>query len=129
MKHYLVGQGYWSYIIGAHEDQPIITDPEYATWEQASSRIMYCLATCVHDHMLSHIRDAKTPKEAWENLKKIFAADTSARKLQLRQKLNNIRQNDMSVLDYTANIKSICPSDVWALFGRGFLPPIALIGG
>ena len=56
--------------------------------------------------MLSHIRDAKTPKEAWENFKKIFAA----RKLQLRQELNNIRQKEMSVSDYTAKLKSICDS-------------------
>ena len=60
--------------------------------------------------MLSHVRDTKTPKEVWENLKKIFAANTSARKLQLRQELNNIKQKDMSVLDYTAKIKSICDS-------------------
>ena len=52
---------------------------------------MYCLATCVHDHMLSYIREAKTLKEAWENLRKIFAANTTARRLQLRQELNNIR--------------------------------------
>ena len=71
---------------------------------------MYCLATCVHDHMVSHIRDAKTPKEAWENLKKNFAANTTMCKLQLRQELNNIRQKDMSVSDYTTKIKSICDS-------------------
>ena len=53
--------------------------------------------------MLSHIRDAKTPKEAWENLKKILATNTTARNLQLGQK-------DMSVSDYTAKIKSICDS-------------------
>ena len=60
--------------------------------------------------MLSHIRDAKTPKKAWENLKKIFAANTSARKLQLHQELNNIQQKDMSVSDYTAKIKRFCDS-------------------
>ena len=60
--------------------------------------------------MLGYIRDAKTPKEAWENLKKIFAANTSARKLQLRQELNNTQQKDMSMSDYTAKIKSICDS-------------------
>ena len=60
--------------------------------------------------MLSHIHNAKTPKKAWENLKKIFAADTSVRKLQLRQELNNLRQKEMSVTDYTAKIKSICDS-------------------
>ena len=64
---------------------------------------MYCLATCVHNHMLHHIQDAKTHKEVWENLKRIFDANTTARKLQLRQ-------NDMSVSDYTAKIKSICDS-------------------
>ena len=48
---------------------------------------MYCLATCVHDHMLTHIRDTKTPKEAWEKLKKIFAANTTPRKFQLKQRV------------------------------------------
>ena len=71
---------------------------------------MYCLATCVHDHMLGYIREAKTPKEAWENLKKIFAANTTARKLQLRQELNNIQQRDMSITSYTLKIKELCDS-------------------
>ena len=71
---------------------------------------MYCLATCVHDHMLSHVQDAKMPKEAWENLKKNFATYTTTRKPQLRQDLKNIRQKYMSVTDYTAKIKSICNS-------------------
>ena len=91
MHQYLVRQGYWSYIKGAHEDQPVVTAPEYATWEQAASRVMYCLATCVHNHMLGYICKAKTPKEAWENLRKIFAANTTARRLQLCQELSNIQ--------------------------------------
>ena len=33
-----LGQGYWSYIEGAHIDQPIETAPEYATWVQAARR-------------------------------------------------------------------------------------------
>ena len=36
MHQYLVGQGYWSYIEGAHIDQPIETTPKYATWVQAA---------------------------------------------------------------------------------------------
>ena len=68
MHQYLVGQGYWNYIEGAHEDQPVVTALEYATWEKARSGMMYCLATCVHHHMLGYICEAKTPKEAWENL-------------------------------------------------------------
>ena len=101
----------WPRVLELHQENKLeITHANYPTWEQGASRVLYCLATCLHDHMLSHIRDAKKPKEAWENLKKIFAADTSTRKLQLRQELNNIRQKEMSVTDYTAKIKSICDS-------------------
>ena len=64
MHQYLVRQGYWSYIKGAHEDQSGPTAPEYATWKQVASHIMNYLATCVHDHMLGYIREATAPKEA-----------------------------------------------------------------
>ena len=37
------------------------------------------------------------PKEAWENLKKIFAVNTTAWKVQL----NNVQQKDMSIISYT----------------------------
>ena len=86
MHQYLVGQGYWTYIKGAHEDQPGL-----ATWEQAASRLMYCLVRCLHDHMLGYICKPKTLKEAWDNLRKIFAANTTARRLQLCQELSNIQ--------------------------------------
>ena len=110
MHQYLVGQGYWSYFKGVHEERPVETAPGYAIWEQDASRVMYFLATCVHDHMLGYIRKAKTPKEAWENLRKIFAANTTARRLQLRQELNNIQQRDMSITTYTFKIKELCDS-------------------
>ena len=71
---------------------------------------MYCLVTRVHDHMLDYIRETNTPKEAWENLRKIFATNTTARKLQLRQELNNIQQRDMSITTYTLKIKELCNS-------------------
>ena len=99
MNQYLVGQGYWSYINGALENKHDIPNTNYPTWEQGASRAMYCLAICVHSHMLSHIQDAKMSKEAWENLKKIVTANMTTRKLQLRQELNNIKQKDRFVLD------------------------------
>ena len=47
------------------------------------------------------------PREAWGNLKKIFAASMMVRKLQLKHELNNIGQRDMLVTDYTSRIKEI----------------------
>ena len=72
------------------------------------SKLIYCFASSVTDQLLNHIRDAKTPKEAWENPEKKFAASTTTRKLQLRQELKSIRQRDMSVTDYTNKVKEIC---------------------
>ena len=107
MHRRLVGQSYWSYVEGAHENQPNPTHVDRPAWEQTRSRVLYCLASCVHDHMLGYIREAKTSKEAWGNLKKIFVANITARKLQLRQELNNIQQRDMSIGSSTLKIKEI----------------------
>ena len=75
MHQYLVSQGYWSYIKGAQENQPGPTTPKYSAWKQAASRVTYSLTTCAQDHMLN------TPKEAWENLRKIFTVSTTVKKL------------------------------------------------
>ena len=84
MHQYLVNQGYWGSIEGAQETQLNPTHADYLAWEQVASHVLYYLAACVHDHMLGYILEAKMPKEAWGNLKKIFAANTAPHKLQLR---------------------------------------------
>jgi hypothetical protein len=77
---------------------------------EIGSRVMYCFASCVGEQLLSYIRHATTPKAAWENLKKVFATSTTARKLQLRRELSNLRQRDLSVADYTLKISKIWES-------------------
>ena len=82
MHQYLVGKGYCNYIkLGAQENRLDPMTPEYTTWEQAASRVMYCFATCVHEHMFGYIWEATPLKEPWENLKKIFASNTTTQKL------------------------------------------------
>ena len=41
---------------------------------------------------------------------KIIAANTTARKLQLHQELNNIQQRDMSIANYILKITELCDS-------------------
>ena len=95
---------------GVNEVAHELTYKDFLAWEQATSRVLYCLVCCVHNQMLGYINDAKLPKDAGENMKKVFAASIMARKLQLRQDLNNIQQRDMLVADYTSKIKDICDS-------------------
>ena len=108
MHQYLLGHGYWSYVEGANDATLNSTHMEFPTWEQSASRVLYCFASIIDDQLLSYIRDTKTPKEPWGNLKKIFAASTTTRKLQLRLELRNVRQRDMSMADYTSKIKDNC---------------------
>jgi hypothetical protein len=110
MHKYLLGHGYWSYVDGANDTAPEPIDAGFVAWEKSASRGMYCFASCVGEQLLCYIRDARMPKAAWENLKKIFAASTTTGKLQLRQELSNLRQRDLSVADYTLKINEICDS-------------------
>ena len=64
MHQYLLGHGYWSYVEGANVAAPDSTHKDFPMWEQATSRVLYCLVSYVHDQMLGYIRDVKTPKEA-----------------------------------------------------------------
>ena len=110
MHQYLLGHGYWSYVDGANDATPESTHRDFPAWEQSASRVLYCFASSVGDQLLSYIRDAKTPKEAWGNLKKIFATSKTDKKLQLRQELSNVRQKDLFVANYTAQFKDMCDS-------------------
>jgi hypothetical protein len=107
MHQYLLGHGYWSYVDGANDTAPDLTNANFPAWEKSVSRVMYCFASCVGEQLLCYVRDAETPKAAWENLKNIFTASTMARKLQLRQELSNLRQRNLSVADCTLKINEI----------------------
>ena len=85
MHQYLVGQGYWSYVEGVHKNQPNPAHANHPTWEQAVSRVLYCLGSCIHDHTPGYIRDVKTPKETWGTSKRY------SRATQPHENFNSIR--------------------------------------
>ena len=60
--------------------------------------------------MIGHIQDAMSLKEAWEILVQMFATNTRAMKIQLKNELNTVERKNMSVNNYTLKIKSICES-------------------
>ena len=60
--------------------------------------------------MIGHIHDAKSPKEARDILMKLFATNTKARKIELKNELHTTEKKNMSVSDYALKIKSICES-------------------
>ena len=71
---------------------------------------MHWLSISIQDSMIGHIQDAMPPNEAWDILVQIFATNTRARKIQLKNELNIVERKNMYVNNYTLKIKSICES-------------------
>ena len=55
MHQYLLGHGYWSYVEGANDAAPESTHRDFPAWEQSTSMILYCFASCVGEHLLSYV--------------------------------------------------------------------------
>ena len=60
--------------------------------------------------MIGHIQDAKLPKEAWDELVKIYETNTEARKLQLKNKFNTVTKKNLTINEYALKIKGIVES-------------------
>jgi len=54
-----------------------------------------------------HIQDAKSPKQAWDTLVKMFNTNTQAHKMHLKQKLHNLQKNKMNINDYFTKVKNL----------------------
>jgi len=57
--------------------------------------------------MIVHIQDAKSSKQAWDTLVKIYNTNTQARKMQLKQNLHNVQKNKMNISDYSTKLKNL----------------------
>jgi len=56
--------------------------------------------------MIVHIQDAKSPKQAWDTLVKMYNTNIQACKMQLKQGLYNLQINKMNINDYSTKVKN-----------------------
>jgi len=57
--------------------------------------------------MIVHIQDAKSPKQGWDTLVKMYNTNTQACKMQLKQELHNLPKNKMNISDYSTKVKNL----------------------
>jgi predicted transposase YbfD/YdcC len=117
----LMEKGYWEFITGDETKPPL---PENSTqqqiqtnktWHEKAKKILYWLSMSVSDSMIVHIQDAKSPKQAWDTLVKMYSTNAQARKMQLKQKLHNLQKNKLNINDYSTKVKNLV--DVLAIIG------------
>ena len=69
---------------------------------------MHWLSINITHTMIGHIQDVISPKEEWDNLMKLFAKNTIARKIQLKTEVNIVKRKNQSINKYTLKITNIC---------------------
>ncbi|KAL3739611.1 hypothetical protein ACJRO7_020944 [Eucalyptus globulus] len=107
IQYYLLGQDLWD-IVGGSNTTPPTNDSKLRKWNIKSGKALYVLAVIVEDELLQHIKSAKTPKEAWDNLATLFARTNNAKLQCLENELLSISQQNMTVSQYFSKVKSIC---------------------
>ena len=69
---------------------------------------MVILSNTLSSSLIPHIKHCNTTKEMWNTLEKIFSNVSSARKMQLKEKLQNVKMDrNMTIMDYVGKIRKI----------------------
>jgi hypothetical protein len=82
IMNFLMGKGYWEFIISDEEKPPLPKNPTQQqiqtnkTWHEKARKVLYWLSMSVSDSMIMHIQDAKSPKQAWDTLVKMYSTNT-----------------------------------------------------
>ena len=87
IMNFLMGKGYWEFIIGDDNEPPLPENPTQQqiqankNWHEKARKVLYWLSMSVSDSMIVHIQDAKSPKQAWDTLVKMYSTNTQAHKM------------------------------------------------
>ncbi|KAE8662552.1 hypothetical protein F3Y22_tig00113302pilonHSYRG00055 [Hibiscus syriacus] len=95
---------------GGEVTQPATEDANgiLRKWKIKAGKAMFALKTTIEEEMLEHIRDAKTPKEAWDIFVTLFSKRNDTKLQLLENELLSMAQRDMAVAQYFHKVKSIC---------------------
>ena len=110
MMSYMQGQDLWEVVSENETTQPEVEDTNgtLRKWKIKAGKAMFALKTTVEDDVLEHIRDAKTPKEAWDTFAKLFSKKNDTRLQLLENELLSIAQRHMTIAQYFHKVKSLC---------------------
>jgi len=90
IMNFSMGKGYWEFVTSDETEPPFLENPTQKqiqtnkTWHKKTRKVLYCLSMSVSDSMIVHIQDAKSPKQTWDTLVKMYSTNAQARKMQLK---------------------------------------------
>jgi hypothetical protein len=84
--NFLMGKGYWEFITGDEKKPPLPKNPTQQiqaskTWHEKAKKVLYWLSMSMFDSTIVHIQDAKSTKQVWDTLVKMYNTNTQAHKM------------------------------------------------
>ncbi|GJX59599.1 PLAC8 family protein [Tanacetum coccineum] len=110
MESYLQGQDLWEVVNGNEVRQPEAEDANgvLRKWRIKAGKAMFALKTTVEDDVLEHIRDAATPKVAWDTFTELFSKKNDTKLQLLESELLSVAQRDLTIAQYFHKVKTLC---------------------
>ncbi|XP_071718487.1 uncharacterized protein [Rutidosis leptorrhynchoides] len=107
---YMQGQDLWEVVNGNDIQQPAEEDNNgvLRKWRVKAGKAMFVLKTTVEEDVLEHIRDASTPKEAWDTFTKLFSKKNDTRLQFLESEMLSVTQKEMTIAQYFYKVKLVC---------------------
>ncbi|KAL0374947.1 UNVERIFIED_CONTAM: hypothetical protein Sradi_3410400 [Sesamum radiatum] len=107
---YMQGQDLWEVVNGNEVIQPEAEDANgmLRKWKIKAGKAMFILKTTIEEEVLEHIRETKTPKEAWDTFAKLFPKKNDTKLQLIESELLSVAQRDLTVAQYFHKVKSLC---------------------
>ncbi|KAL0365959.1 UNVERIFIED_CONTAM: hypothetical protein Sradi_3486000 [Sesamum radiatum] len=107
---YMQGQDLWEVVNGNEVIQPEAEDANgmLRKWKIKAGKAMFILKTTIEEEVLEHIRETKTPKEAWDTFAKLFSKKNDTKLQLIESELLSVAQRDLTVAQYFHKVKSLC---------------------
>ncbi|XP_077232242.1 uncharacterized protein LOC143867532 [Tasmannia lanceolata] len=111
IKSYLQGQDLWKRVNSAKTTSPnggAENAEVLRKWKMKAGKALFVLKATIQRDFLNYIRDAKTPKEAWDVFATLFSKTNDARLQMLENVIGSVSQGNMTIPEYFMKVKKIC---------------------
>ena len=107
MKMMLIGKNLWDIVVGTETVHELSTHGEIMKFRRRQNHALSVICLNISRDLHIYVRNAKSAKEAWDNLSDRFEERSITRKLELRRKLYDAKLNHSSMIEHINNIKTI----------------------
>ncbi|CAN6466198.1 unnamed protein product [Victoria cruziana] len=88
----------------------LVRNPEFVTWKKRDQSLVAYITSTLSKDVLYTISDNMCAKELWNMLANNYSQVSEARIVQLRHQFHNFRRGSKKIMDYLAEVKTVCDS-------------------